>query len=531
MDSPISESCEPLFFKHNELVDAVKSDTLDIKPYDVCVSAAKITGHNSIDGAQHVRGLWRIYFKTRAARLELLVRKKLNISSFWVNLYDKNPFVTKQQKPLDRREKITIKDIPISIAGQEIEDYLKSKTVKLTSDIRYANERDHNRQLTSFKNGDRYVYAIAPIVPILDREAIICGKKCRVFHDGQFTKMCKCCNDPGHFTGADNCPGLNNGPEPITFSSYRMPLSNCYNTDITIFNNKFNSIQQAWLWRKATDLDKKDLAKDIKTAKHAGIVTAIGKHLSEDKDWDSQHTSTMKQLMRAKVEQCKEFKNIIMETEDTPFAAAITDPYWRTGLSLKLTKITKPSFWPGNNMLGVLLAEIRQELQDKTRHHNNVRNTDSNSKNDTLTDADDSIENTETYDMISEFDANETLNNNDNTITCDPDDDLTSSQTSSLDINSVITATTNDNTSSDRSRRIHRTPARRRESNSAPSQARNHSKTKSDTCTSSKTHQDTLDEFLRKRKQSATPPNTKQTKTYRKDDGKNYPIAASDTGS
>ena len=131
--------------------------------------------------------------------------------------------------------------------------------------------------------------------------------------------------------------------------------------------------------------------------------------------------------------------------------------------------------------------------------------------------------------MVSEFDANETLNNNDNTITCDPDDDLTSSQTSSLDINSVITATTNDNTSSDRSRRIHRTPARRRESNSAPSPARNNSKTKSDT--SSKTHQDTLDEFLRKRKQSATPPNTKETKTYRKDDGKNYPIAASDTGS
>ena len=95
----------------------------------------------------------------------------------------------------------------------------------------------------------------------------------------------------------------------------------------------------------------------------------------------------------------------------------------------------------------------------------------------------------------------------------------------------MITATTNDNTSSDRSRRIHRTPARRRESNSAPSPARNHSKTKSDTCTSSKTHQDTLDEFLRKRKQSATPPNTKETKTYRKDDGKNYPIAASDTGS
>ena len=65
---------------------------------------------------------------------------------------------------------------------------------------------------------------------------------------------------------------------------------------------------------------------------------------------------------------------------------------------------------------------------------------------------------------------------------------------------------------------------------SQTSPVRNHSKTKSDTCTSSKTHQDTLDEFLRKRKQSATPPNTKETKTYRKDDGKNYPIAASDTG-
>ena len=106
MDTAISERCEPLFFKHNELQEAIRTIDYTFKPYDICVSATQITGPDSIEGAQQVRGLWRIYFKTRAARLELLVRKNLNIRNIWVNLYDKNPFVTMQRNPDDKREKL-----------------------------------------------------------------------------------------------------------------------------------------------------------------------------------------------------------------------------------------------------------------------------------------------------------------------------------------------------------------------------------------------------------------------------------------
>ena len=114
-------------------------------------------------------------------------------------VFDKNPSITKQLSPDEKREKITIKDIPLSIASQEIEQYLKDKNVGLITDVKFANERDPNGQLTSFKNGDRYIYAKGMIGnkyrtgPILTRNVFICGRKCRIFHEGQFVKECRAC--------------------------------------------------------------------------------------------------------------------------------------------------------------------------------------------------------------------------------------------------------------------------------------------------------------------------------------------------
>ena len=48
-------------------------------------------------------------------------------------------------------------------------------------------------------------------------------------------------------------------------------------------------------------------------------------------------------------------------------AAAITDKFWGTGLSAQATTRTKPEYWPGNNMLGKIMADIRDELI--TRQH------------------------------------------------------------------------------------------------------------------------------------------------------------------
>ena len=152
---------EPVFFRQSDY-DAnceSRSDTA-LTTYDVCMSVSKIVGKSLVDGAQNIRGVWRIYLSDRPARLNLCVKRLINIKRVSVPVFDKNPSITKQLSPDEKREKIPIKDILLSIASQEIEQYLKDKNVGLVTDVKFAHERDPNGQLTSFKNGDRYIYAI-----------------------------------------------------------------------------------------------------------------------------------------------------------------------------------------------------------------------------------------------------------------------------------------------------------------------------------------------------------------------------------
>ena len=205
-------------------------------------NVSKIVGKSLVDGAQNIRGVWRIYLSDRPARLNLCVKRQINIKGVSVPVFDKNPSITKQLSPDEKREKITIRDIPPSVASQEIEQYLKDKNVGLVTDVKFAHERDPNGQLTSFKNGDRYIYAKGMIDPILTRNVFICGRKCRIFHEGQFVKECRACGRRNHGTGDVSCPAKNNEDKITAFSSYRIPLSNMYLVELKIEDETFKSV-------------------------------------------------------------------------------------------------------------------------------------------------------------------------------------------------------------------------------------------------------------------------------------------------
>ena len=120
-----NERCEPVFFRQSDY-DAnceSRSDTA-LTTYDVCMSVSKIIGKSLVDGA-----------------------RQINIKGVSAPVFDKSPSITKQLSPDEKREKITIKDIPLSIASQEIEQYLKDKNVGLVTDVKFAHERDPNGQL------------------------------------------------------------------------------------------------------------------------------------------------------------------------------------------------------------------------------------------------------------------------------------------------------------------------------------------------------------------------------------------------
>ena len=278
--------------------------------------------------------------------------------------------ITKQLSPDEKREKITIKDIPLSIASQEIEQYLKDKNVGLVTDVKFAHERDPNGQLTSFKNGDRYIYAKGMIDPILTRNVFICGRKCRIFHEGQFVKECRACGRRNHGTGDVSCPAKNNEDNITAFSSYKIPLSNMYPVELKIEDETFKSVQEAWLWMQATQCGDDTLAQNIRQSRHGGeAARLLADNIDKEKsrDWEHNNTDIMSELLRLKSEQCPEFRQALLE-DNRVLAAAIRDPFWGTCLSVKDTVNSKPDFWPGKNMIGALQMELRNTLKSESRN-------------------------------------------------------------------------------------------------------------------------------------------------------------------
>ena len=70
------DTCLPIFFKQQDIEDGEGGRSITC--YDVCMAVSAVTGKDSIEGAQNVRGIWRIYLRNRTARLQLCVKKNQN---------------------------------------------------------------------------------------------------------------------------------------------------------------------------------------------------------------------------------------------------------------------------------------------------------------------------------------------------------------------------------------------------------------------------------------------------------------------
>ena len=90
--------------------------------YTVRELCARISGCNSIIGAQKIVGLWRIYPKSAGNRAMLLL-KGMEVRNLTVNPFHKNPYTVKTsdgEKEV-QTTKLIIGNLPISYSNDEIE--------------------------------------------------------------------------------------------------------------------------------------------------------------------------------------------------------------------------------------------------------------------------------------------------------------------------------------------------------------------------------------------------------------------------
>jgi hypothetical protein len=276
-------SVKPVFLLTRDLPVA-NDDRL--KTRDICAAAEKMVGYNTIDGAQQIGGLWRIYPKTRTARVQLLVGG-LSMRNLHAKLHDDNPFLVRGNNG-DGHEltttKVIVSNIPISFSNLEIENALVSLGCKPASKLIEECDRDVNGRLTRWKTGRRFMFVAVPASP-LPTQAKIGMFTARIYHREQkndpfcgncLTKghrkdecgaptVCKNCHQSGHKVGDMLCnserrlPHHASSPRETTLTDNTQAgcMVPYLNTDIETLN-KSNENDSSNVLEEEIDVDYDD---------------------------------------------------------------------------------------------------------------------------------------------------------------------------------------------------------------------------------------------------------------------------------
>ena len=147
-----------------------------------------------IYGAQPLNENWLIYVRCNRTRAALIV-SGININGVNVQVFDNKP-----QREGGRTERVLLKDFPGTLPPERIMAFLRAyPQIVPRSRILYAKERLNGEEISPYINGDRLLYVNADVTPPLPKETVICGHKCRIWHQSQ-KNFCKQCAKHGHHT-------------------------------------------------------------------------------------------------------------------------------------------------------------------------------------------------------------------------------------------------------------------------------------------------------------------------------------------
>lgn len=163
------------------------------------------------------------------------------------------------------------------------------------------------------------------------------------------------------------------GEEPVFFFSGNPALnaqkefSNMYEASIQVDGITFPTVEHYFQWSKAKMFGDVDIQNKILKTASPKSVKSYGKKVKgfQDDAWNEKKDSIMRTAVKAKLMQHPDILKKLRETGTRPIAEA--DPrgkYWGIGTSADTSKAKDPSRWPGKNVMGKILMELRDELKE-----------------------------------------------------------------------------------------------------------------------------------------------------------------------
>ena len=143
--------------------------------------------------------------------------------------------------------------------------------------------------------------------------------------------------------------------------------NNWYYSDIIINDQKFNCVEQYFMWRKLKlfEPSNRNLELQLLDTKNPAEMKRIGGHVKNYNEiiWNNERYDIMKEGLYAKFIQNDILKRKLLDTND--FILVEASPYdsiWGIGMTSAVASKVSQNQWKGKNLLGIALMEVRANL-------------------------------------------------------------------------------------------------------------------------------------------------------------------------
>jgi ribA/ribD-fused uncharacterized protein len=145
------------------------------------------------------------------------------------------------------------------------------------------------------------------------------------------------------------------------------PFSNWHSANYTIDGVEFCCSEQGVMYEKAILFNDDKIAKQILqcSGSQQKKMKQLGRKVRHFKEsaWKKNRITIYTKHCKAKFEQNKHLKEKLLQTGNKMLVEASPyDKIWGIGLNEKVARRTNPKLWPGLNLLGQILTNIKEDF-------------------------------------------------------------------------------------------------------------------------------------------------------------------------
>lgn len=142
------------------------------------------------------------------------------------------------------------------------------------------------------------------------------------------------------------------------------PLSNWYASNFVYANKQYSSAEQAYMDSKARLFNDMTTSSEIMATKNPSIVKKLGSAVDGfvEARWNNVRENIMRDILKQKITQNQHIADKLRSTRGKQLAESGKNRFYGTGISLTGKDAMKINSWPGKNVLGTILMDIRREL-------------------------------------------------------------------------------------------------------------------------------------------------------------------------